>query len=301
MGQGGGCTFRAFGPPFGFLSPVSSGTLFVVATPLGNLGDLSPRAAETLRSVHTVAAEDTRHTLGLLASIDAHPRLVSFHAHSGPRRIDQIMALLADGRDVALVTDAGTPAISDPGVEVVAAAREAGVRVVPIAGPSAVATALSAAGLPGDRYLFLGFLPRKGQARQRLLERAAGESWSTVFYEAPGRVTELLDDLIALCGGDRAVVVARELTKLHEEIRGGTLTTLRTYYEGTAPIGEVTIVLAGQHGSEDTGPVADPAEVSAAISERLGAGDSRKDVVRMLTARFGLSRNDAYRLVMERP
>jgi 16S rRNA (cytidine1402-2'-O)-methyltransferase len=277
-----------------------AGTLFIVATPLGNLGDLSPRAAETLRTVHTVAAEDTRYTLGLLASIDAHPKLVSYHAHSGPKRIDALLGLLASGLDVALVTDAGTPAISDPGVEVVAAARQAGIRVVPVAGPSAVAAALSASGLVGDRYLFLGFLPRKGTPRRRLLERAAGEPWSIVFFEAPGRLTELLDDLIALCGTARHAVVARELTKMHEDIRGGTLAELRTFYEMHAPLGEVTVVLSGQDADDASEIIVDQGEVLAAIGERLDAGDSPKDVVRMVSARFGLPRNEAYRLVMER-
>ncbi len=279
---------------------MSAGTLYIVATPLGNLGDLSPRAAETLRTVHTVAAEDTRYTLGLLSSIDAHPKLVSYHAHSGPGRIDSLLALFLAGHDVALVTDAGTPAISDPGVEVVAAARQASIRVVPIAGPSAVAAALSASGLVGDRYLFLGFLPRKGTPRRRLLERAAGEPWSIVFFEAPGRLTELFDDLIALCGVERYAVVARELTKIHEEIRGGTLSELMTYYKEHPPLGEVTVVLSGQSANEASEVIVDQDEVLTAIGERLAAGDSSKDVVRMVSARFGLARNEAYRLVMER-
>ncbi len=201
---------------------------------------------------------------------------------------------------MALVTDAGTPAISDPGVEVVVAARQAGVRVVPIAGPSAVAAALSASGLVGDRYLFLGFLPRKGTPRRRLLERAAGEPWSIVFFEAPGRLTELFDDLIALCGAERHAVVARELTKIHEEIRGGTLSELATYYNEHPPLGEVTVVLSGQSANEASELIVDQDEVRTAIGERLAAGDSSKDVVRMVSARFGLARNEAYRLVMER-
>ena len=138
------------------------GTLYIVATPLGHLGDLSLRATETLRAVDTVAAEDTRHSRRLLSAIDAHPRLISYHAHSADGRAEVVLDLLRDGRDVALVTDAGTPAISDPGFELVALARAAGIPVVPIPGPSAVATALSASGLPSDRFLFLGFLPRKG-------------------------------------------------------------------------------------------------------------------------------------------
>jgi 16S rRNA (cytidine1402-2'-O)-methyltransferase len=138
------------------------GTLYVVATPLGNLGDLSPRAAEALRQAAVVAAEDTRRTRGLLSHLGASPTLLSFHAHSGERRVDTLLEILKDGRDLALVTDAGTPGVSDPGIDLVAAALEAGHVVVPIPGPSAVATALSAAGLPADRYLFLGFVPRKG-------------------------------------------------------------------------------------------------------------------------------------------
>ncbi len=280
---------------------MATGTLYVVATPLGNLGDLSPRAAATLAAVDTVAAEDTRRTQGLLASLDAHPRLVSCHAHSGERRINSLVDLMLQGRDVALVTDAGTPAISDPGTDVVAAARSHGIRVVPIPGPSAAATALSASALGGDRYLFLGFLPRKGAARRRLLERATGEVWSVVFYEAPGRLVELLDDLIALCGAERPGVVARELTKIHEEIRDGTLSSLRTYYTEHDPLGEITVILGGQPSGSESEIVVDPVEVLAAIDERLKAGDSRKDVIRMVTARFGLPRNEAYRLVTEHP
>jgi 16S rRNA (cytidine1402-2'-O)-methyltransferase len=280
---------------------MATGTLYIVATPLGNLGDLSPRAAETLRTVDTVAAEDTRHTLGLLHSIDAHPRLVSYHAHSNESRAAKLVELLLAGRDVAVVTDAGTPAISDPGMDLVALARDAGIRVVPIPGPSAVATALSAAGLVGDRYLFVGFLPRKGAARRRILERMAGEPWSVVCFEAPGRLADLMADLIPLCGPERQAVVARELTKIHEEFRAGTLGELQAYYEDAAPLGEITVVIAGRDGAMDDEAEVDTAAVLAAIGERLAAGDSRKDVVRMVTARFGLSRNDAYQLVTSQP
>src|SRR4051812_28780651 len=152
-------------------------TLYVVATPLGNLGDLTARAADVLRQVATVAAEDTRRTRGLLTHLGANPRLLSFHAHSPERRVAVLLDILSEGRDVALVTDAGTPGVSDPGPDLVAAARTAGFAVVPLPGASAVATALSASGLMADRYLFLGFLPRKGAERQRLLARAAQEEW----------------------------------------------------------------------------------------------------------------------------
>ncbi|HEY3934082.1 MAG TPA: 16S rRNA (cytidine(1402)-2'-O)-methyltransferase [Gemmatimonadales bacterium] len=276
-----------------------SGTLFVVATPIGNLEDLSPRAVATLKRVDTVAAEDTRRTQGLLSAIDAHPKLVSYHAHSNEKRTDALIRTLEAGHDVAVVTDAGTPAVSDPGTEIVAAARSAGILVVPVAGPSAVAAALSASGLGGDRYLFLGFLPRKGPPRRRLLERAGTEPWSVVIFEAAGRLVELLDDLETVCGQDRNAFVARELTKVHEELRSGTLGELRAYYSSHDVLGEVTVVLAARPGDESGEIPVDLSEVSAAIAERVGAGASRKDIVTMVSARFGLSRNDAYRMVME--
>jgi 16S rRNA (cytidine1402-2'-O)-methyltransferase len=275
------------------------GTLYVVATPLGNLGDLSSRAAEVLGRVAVVAAEDTRRTRGLLTHLGAAPQLLSYHAHSEDRRLETLLEILAEGRDVALVSDAGTPAVSDPGTELVAAAREAGISVVPIPGPSAVATALSAAGLKGDRYLFLGFIPRKGGERTRLLARAAAEEWSVVLFEAPPRLVGLLQDLAAVAGGDRRALVARELTKLHEELRFGTLDQLADYYSESPPRGELTIVIEG------TGtPAAAPDRTEDAVEQAtmlLAEGMTRKEIVRRLSETLGLSRNDAYRLVMELP
>ena len=275
------------------------GTLYVVATPLGNLGDLPPRAAETLRHAAVVAAEDTRRTRGLLSHLGASPTLLSFHAHSTERRLDTLLQILADGRDVALVTDAGTPGVSDPGTDLVAAAREAGFTVVPIPGPSAVATALSVAGLPADRYLFLGFLPRKGTERSRLLTRAAAEEWSVVLFEAPSRLAALLRDLAAAAGPGRHAMVARELTKLHEELRTGTLAELAEYYSETPPRGELTVVVAGT-GSPAPRPdrTADATEEATAL---LAEGLSRREVARRLTETLGMPRNDAYRLVMGLP
>ena len=220
-----------------------SGILYVVATPLGNLQDLSERAASVLRSVDVVASEDTRRTGNLLAHLGVRPRLLSFHAHSRPSRTATLLEILASGRTVALVTDAGTPGVSDPGADLVAAARAAGSAVVPVPGASAVAAALSASGLPADRYLFLGFIPKKGTERARLLARAAAEDWSVVFFEAPGRLATLLTDLAQLAPG-RGAVVARELTKLHEEFRVGTLEELANYYSTTEPKGEITVVVA---------------------------------------------------------
>ncbi len=276
------------------------GTLYVVATPLGHLGDLTVRAADTLRRVPVVVAEDTRHSRKLLSHLDAHPRLLSSHAHSGPGAARAVLTALSHGEDVALVTDAGTPAISDPGAELVRDARAAGYAVVPIPGPSAVATALSAAGLQADRYLFLGFLPRKGPERTRLIARIVAEEWTTVVFEAPGRVGSLLEDLAHACGGGRSAVVARELTKIHEEFRLGTLDELVAAFgdEGAAPRGECTVLIAG------AGPPAP--EVSAdrarpAAARLLAAGVSRKEVASLLTELFGVARNHAYRLAVETP
>ncbi|HEX6105161.1 MAG TPA: 16S rRNA (cytidine(1402)-2'-O)-methyltransferase [Gemmatimonadales bacterium] len=275
------------------------GTLYVVATPLGNLGDLSPRAAEVLRRVPVVAAEDTRRTRGLLSHLGATPTLLSYHAHSAGRRLQTLLEILDDERDVALVSDAGTPGVSDPGPELVSVARERGFTVVPIPGPSAVATALSAAGISGDRYLFLGFLPRKGGERQRLLRRAADEEWSVVLFEAAPRLGTLLADLAAQGGPDRRAVVARELTKLHEEFRTGTLAELADYFSEVPPRGELTIVLQGT-GS----PAAPPdrsEEALEAATELLAEGLTRREVARRLTESHGLSRNDAYKLVTGLP
>jgi 16S rRNA (cytidine1402-2'-O)-methyltransferase len=278
---------------------VAAATLYIVATPLGNLGDLSARATEVLRTVPVVAAEDTRRTRGLLTHLGAAPTLISYHAHSKTGRLETLLEILGDGRDVALVTDAGTPGVSDPGTDLVQAARQAGFSVVPIPGPSAIATALSAAGLPADRYLFLGFVPRKGADRARLLARAAAEEWSVVFFEAPPRLGALLRDLAAAAGPARRVVVARELTKIHEELRAGTLGELADYYSDIEPKGELTIVLEG------TGTPPVPADRTEDAVEQatalLADGLSRREVVRRLTETLGIPRNEAYRLVMELP
>lgn len=276
----------------------SLGTLYIVATPLGNLADLSARATEILRQVPLVAAEDTRRTRGLLNHLGARPRLLSFHAHSDPRRQEILLDQLRQGHDVALVSDAGTPVVSDPGAELVAAVRAAGLSVVPIPGPSAVATALSASGLPGDRYLFLGFVPRKGTERARLLDRAMREEWTAVLYEAPNRLAALLADL-AERDPLRRAVVARELTKLHEEFRTGTLAELAADYESEPPRGEITLMVAGADGPPEAPDRT--ADAVALAGELLAGGATRKETVAHVVESLGIPRNQAYRLVMDLP
>lgn len=273
-----------------------AGTLYVVATPLGNLGDLSPRAADTLKTVAVVAAEDTRHSKPLLVHAGSHAELVSFHEHSSERALERILRILTEGRDVALITDAGTPAISDPGVALVAAAREQGIEIVTIPGPTAVAASLSVSGISGDRYLFLGFLPRKGSDRRRFLLTAAQSEWTVVLFEAPNRVTQLLADLIEVCGPERQAAVSRELTKVFEETRSGTLQELSEHYAEAPVRGEVTVVLAGtgKEHVEERSP--DPHERARNL---LAEGLSRRDVANRLAEETGISRNTAYRLVNE--
>lgn len=270
------------------------GTLYVVATPLGNLGDLSPRAAETLRRVAVVAAEDTRHTRPLLTHVGSGADLLSVHAHSPASAIERVLGLLDAGRDVALVTDAGTPAISDPGPALVAAARARAIPVVTIPGPTAVAAALAVSGFSADRYVFLGFLPRKGAERRRLLALIARSEWTVVVFESPNRTAALLDDLATVSGDGRRAAVARELTKLYEETRDGTLTELAGYYRDTPPRGEVTVMIAGTGTPpRDTPPPDSEARARAWLAEGL----SRRDVANRLADETGIPRNSAYRLV----
>jgi 16S rRNA (cytidine1402-2'-O)-methyltransferase len=273
-----------------------AGTLYVVATPLGNLGDLSPRAADTLKRVAVVAAEDTRHSKPLLLHAGAHTELISFHEHSSDRALERILRILTDGRDVALITDAGTPAISDPGVALVAAARERGIQVVTIPGPNAVAASVAVSGISGDRYLFLGFLPRKGSDRRRFLLTAARSEWTVVIFEAPNRVTQLLADLMEVCGPGRQAAVSRELTKVFEETRAGTLQELSEHYAEAPVRGEVTVVLSGTGKEHVEEPPPDPGERAKAL---LAEGLSRKDVAHRLAEETGISRNTAYKLVSE--
>ncbi len=273
---------------------MSRGTLYVVATPLGNLADLSERARDVLRSVELVAAEDTRRSRTLLQHAGAGARMVSVHAHAPSGHSAKVLSALAAGGAVALVTDAGTPGISDPGAELVRQARAAGAAVVVVPGPSAVAAALSISGLPADRYTFVGFLPRTGAARRRLLEQIAASEWPVAAFEAPNRTVKLLEDLAAALTADHPAAVARELTKVHEECRTGTLGELAGYYRDNPPRGEVTVIVAGR---ERVPPSADPDIARQRARSLLAEGLSRKDAAGRLAHELGIPRNDAYRMV----
>jgi 16S rRNA (cytidine1402-2'-O)-methyltransferase len=275
---------------------VSRATLFVVATPLGNLEDLSPRAKRVLREVPVVAAEDTRRARILLDHIDARPKVLSYHAHSPPARLEELTTALTEGKNVALLTDAGTPTVSDPGVALVRRARDVGATLMVVPGPSAVTAALSISGLPADRYTFLGFPARKGTARRRMLETVAQSPWTVVLFESPTRLVRLLVDLADVCGANREGAVARELTKIHEELKLGTLSELAVYYGGHPPRGEVTVLVEGATPDHEVTDVATVRDRAAAL---LAQGMSRRDVAARLATEFDYSRNEAYRLVAD--
>jgi 16S rRNA (cytidine1402-2'-O)-methyltransferase len=273
-------------------------TLYLVSTPIGNLGDLSPRAAETLRSVDRILAEDTRRSRLLAERAGSTAPLVSLHEHNERAREEVVLAWLAGGERLALVSDAGTPLVSDPGARLVGAVLAAGHDVVPIPGPSAVLAALVGSGFVTERFTFLGFPERKGSARRALLERTARAEEAVILFEAPNRLVELLDALAEACGPERRVAVARELTKLHEEFVRGTLGEAAAYYREHPPKGEVTVVLEPA-SPEDAAAEDREDEARALATELLARGTRPSQVAKELADRLDLPRNAAYRIVHE--
>jgi len=281
----------------------SRGRLFVVATPIGNLGDVTFRAIEVLKTVPLVAAEDTRHTHRLFARYEITTRLISYHAQSGPRRGEELLEHLRSGWDLALVTDAGTPLVSDPGAELAAAwAAEGGV-VVPIPGASAVLAALVASGLAVARWSFEGFLPRRGRDRRERLARIAADERACVIYEAPSRVPETLADLADAAGAERRAAVCRELTKLHEEVVRGPLADLVSLAAADKLTlrGEFVIVLESLTAADatakqlrDQGP-ASMEDARAEVARLIASGAKRSDAVRQIATATGLDRRELYR------
>ena len=277
--------------------PPARGALVLVGTPIGNLGDLSPRAVQVLRDAEVVYCEDTRHSRKLLTHAGiTGASLRSLHEHNEDVRIGEVLRSVADGRTVAVVSDAGMPGISDPGSRLVAAAAQAGLPVSVVPGPSAVLTALVSSGLPTDRFCFEGFLPRSGRDRRERLASVAGEQRTTVLFEAPGRVGATLHDLGEACGGDRRVAVARELTKLHEEIWRGTLAEGATWAEGRLLRGEVVLVLDGAEPSEE--PAVGDEVLAGALAESLAAGERTRGAVDDVAAAFGVPRRRVYEVAL---
>jgi 16S rRNA (cytidine1402-2'-O)-methyltransferase len=273
---------------------VTSGTLYVVATPIGNMADITLRALEVLRAVPLVAAEDTRMARRLWARHQIETRLISYHAQSGPARLDGLIEHLAGGQDLAVITDAGTPLVSDPGAELVAAWAARGGRVVPIPGASAALAALVASGLPAARWTFEGFLPRRGRERRELIERIANDERTAILFEAPGRAAATLKDLATACGPDRRAALCRELTKLHEEIWRGSLEELTARATDAAPRGEVTIVVAGHERAEAEATMGLD-EGRSEVDRLVGQGWSRSMAAREVAQRTHLPRRELFR------
>lgn len=248
----------------------NTGRLWVVATPIGNLDDLSPRAQETLRRAALIAAEDTRHSAPLLARYGISTRLVALHEHNERDEAERLVARLRAGEDIALISDAGTPLVSDPGFRLVRAARFAGIPVSPVPGACAAIAALSVAGLPSDRFVFEGFLPAKSGARRERLAELAGEARTLVFYESSHRVRECLDDMAAVFGPGRPAVLARELTKLFETVLDGTLAELvaRVAADPNQERGEFVLLIGGRPEQEDA-RLAEGRRVFALLREEL--------------------------------
>jgi 16S rRNA (cytidine1402-2'-O)-methyltransferase len=272
------------------------GALVLVATPIGNLGDISQRAIEALKAADIICCEDTRHSGKLLAHFGVTgKKLVVINEHTEYDAREEIVSLVTSGSNVALITDAGTPGISDPGERLVVAVINAGGVVTAVPGPSALTMALVISGLPTSRFVFEGFLPRSGAERTERLAMATTESRTTVFYEAPHRLVKTLSDLTTACGAMRGVVLARELTKLHEEIWRGTLQDANMHVAKTEPRGEYVIIL------EPAKPPAPPTdeELLAAIRAEIAKGVSRKDSAARVSARFGVAKRTVYELALQ--
>lgn len=280
------------------VADVPPGVLLVVATPIGNLGDLSPRAAAALRDADLVLAEDTRRTGRLLAHVGADTPQWSLHEHNERDRAEAVVQRLRAGETVVLVSDAGTPSVSDPGYRLVGACIAAGIEVLAVPGPSAVLHALVTSGLPTDRFAFDGFLPRSGAARRRRLDEVAAEARTVVLFLSPHRAAADLRDLAATCGDDRRAALARELTKLHEETRRGTLGELAALVDADGVRGELTLVVGGA-----VPPLVDAASVgSADLAAMVGAleadGTPRKEAIAAVARDLGLPKREVYAAVV---
>jgi len=269
--------------------------LYVVGTPIGHLGDLSPRARELLASVSAIACEDTRHSGQLLSRIGAQGHRYSFHQHNTQNRIPQFLKLLSEDQSLAVISDAGLPGISDPGEELVAAARAEGHEVICIPGPCAATTALVSSGLPSGQFCFEGFLPPRGRHRRERLSAIAREPRTTVIYEAPHRLIQLLGELLEQCGADRPLQVARELTKCHEQQVGPTVHAALEHFQECKPLGECTLVLGGQPAPEQ--PAKSDEEWRAELKALMAEGASASDAARQLALQSGRSRRGLYALL----
>ncbi|MCY6489420.1 16S rRNA (cytidine(1402)-2'-O)-methyltransferase [Leptolyngbya sp. GGD] len=271
-------------------------TLYIVGTPLGNLEDMTFRAIKTLQSVDLIAAEDTRHTGKLLQHFQIKTPQISYHDHNRHSRTAELVDRLQQGTSIALVTDAGMPGISDPGYELVKACAESGIPIVPIPGATAAMTALSASGLKSDRFAFEGFLPTKEQERRTHLETLIIDERSLIFYEAPHRIQKTLQDIATVLGEDRQIVLARELTKLHEEFWRGTVKAAIAHYTTTEPKGEFTLIVSG--AEPNNVPLTEDV-LKAELLALMQQGISRSQASRQLAQQTDLPRRHLYQLALQ--
>ena len=269
------------------------GILYIVSTPIGNLEDITLRALRILKEVDVIAAEDTRHTHHLLAHYGIKTALTSYHEHNEREKASSLVEQIKNGTNIALVSDAGTPAIADPGFRLVVAAIRAGIQIVPLPGASALATVLSASGLPTDRFLFEGFLPAKKSERKARLQASREVGATLVFYEAPHRLNDTLSDMQQIFG-EREIVVARELSKIHEEFLRGKVSEVINQLAGRDVKGEITIVV---HGSTGEARVTEE-QLRLDIQRLTGAGIGVKEISELLGQRYGLSKREVYRLTL---
>ena len=268
-----------------------AGTLYLVSTPIGNLGDMTFRAVEVLSSVALIVAEDTRHSRRLLDHFRVSTPVSSYHEHNEAKETPRLIARLQAGESIALISDAGTPLVSDPGSRLTRAAIDAGIKVVPVPGASSVMAALVASGLPLERFSFFGFLPRKGAERAAAVGDLVASQVTTVVFEAANRVSATLEDLVEAGAGERVAIVARELTKQFEEFRRGTVAELAHFYRDSEPRGEVVLLISGvepRDASED--------DLNAAAQKLRASGKQPREVMQHLISTLGASRNVAYRI-----
>ena len=275
-----------------------AGTLYLVPTPIGNLGDISRRAADTLAAVDFIAAEDTRVTLKLLNHLELKKPLLTYHRHNTQTGGEAVLERLLAGEDGALVTDAGTPAVSDPGEELVARCAEAGVPVVAVPGPCALVVALSVSGLPTGRFTFEGFLPMNKKNRRAHLDSLRGEQRTMIFYEAPHKLRTTLADLREIFGGQRRIALCRELTKLHEEVVRTTLSEAEERFRQTEPRGEFVLVVAGDSPQETDRPTLE--EALEEVRRLRGGGLSLKDAARTVSKKLEIPKNRLYEEALQR-
>ncbi len=274
------------------------GTLFVCATPIGNLEDISLRALKTLKKVDIIAAEDTRRTRKLLSYYHIKKKMLSYHEHNRRQCGEKLESLLLQGKNIALVSDAGTPGISDPGYDLIVKALDKEFPVEMIPGPAAFLMALVISGLPTDRFVFEGFLPRKRKDREEILSNLSDESRTMIFYESPRRLVSVLKEM-EKAWGDRKIAIGRELTKKYEEVKRGTMSEVLAYFSEKTIRGEVTVVVEGEKEAEEKQKGYTPGELKKRVQEHIKKGNTKKDAVKMVVSETGRPKNEIYELALK--